>query len=180
MGANLGGAELETELDRASVDLAPRGIAREAELPARDVDQVEFGLLGGHREGRLAEHVVRPGADLPARLLDGLAELIGSPETGADGDGDGLPDREGPRGPLLDHQTTSHDRLRDPLAQITIFENETDVIIRPAEAGDIVCNRFHDFKRGPSRLDELTFRACHDDTSLVSDISLTCTLRTSL
>jgi hypothetical protein len=144
---DFGRAELETELDRPLVDLATGGTIREAELRDRDVDEIEFefDLLDRRPEGGLSEDVVRVVADLSARLLDGLAELISTRETRAELDG--LPDREG-LGDLLLDLLRGHECLTQDLS-------ETVLVLDPGLAGGRLDVAREGTNHGRSKLSEL-------------------------
>lgn len=145
LGTDLRRTELEAELDRTLVDLATSSTLREAELRDRDVDEIEFDLLGRRPEGGLSEDVVRIAADLPARLFDGLAELIRILQTRAELDG--LPDREGLGNLLLD-LLRGHECLTQDLG-------ETVLVLDPGLAGGRLDVAREGTNHGRSKLSEL-------------------------
>jgi len=73
---DLSRAEIQTELLGLGVDLFTGDSTLKAQFSDADDDQIQFGLLGGYREGGLAEDVIGVIADAESVVLDGLAEVI--------------------------------------------------------------------------------------------------------
>lgn len=130
LGANLIGAELQSELLGSGVDLLAGGSLAEAEVFDRDDHEVEFGLLGGRREGGFAEDVIGPVADLHSLGLDGLAEGVGILDAGAEADG--LPDRQIAVGWLDDQPTRqekTHSFVATELVKNCLYLSQRPIVV---------------------------------------------------